>query len=137
MTAVVIDASVWVAYLAPCDTHHPAVKAWLTAQRAAGTLLISPAFFLVEVAGAVARRTGEPDLTRRAVAAHADLPDVRLAALDADLLAQAGELTARLGLRGADALYVAVADHLHLPLATLDEDQRRRAGVILQCVEIG
>jgi predicted nucleic acid-binding protein len=36
-----------------------------------------------------------------------------------------------LGLRGRDALYVAVAAQLNLPLATYDQDQKRRAAAIL------
>jgi predicted nucleic acid-binding protein len=36
-------------------------------------------------------------------------------------------LAARLGLCGADSVYVAVADRLNLPLFTFDVDQRDRA----------
>lgn len=56
-----------------------------------------------------------------------NLPGLRLVEMDAALIHEAAHLAADLGLRGADATYVAVAARLNLPLATLDEDQRDRA----------
>ncbi len=44
------------------------------------------------------------------------------------LVASAAGLAAQPGLRGADAVYVATAEYLKLPLCTLDKDQARRAG---------
>ena len=41
------------------------------------------------------------------------------------------QAAADLGLRGADAVYVATAQALHLPLLTWDDDQRDRAGRVI------
>jgi predicted nucleic acid-binding protein len=69
----------------------------------------------------------DPGLGQQAVAALQDLPGLRMVEMDASLVTTAAQLAADLGLRGADALYVAVAYRLGLPLATLDEDQIKRA----------
>lgn len=127
MSLVVVDASAWVARLVPQDVFHPAVRDWMETQRAQGTLLVAPGLLLAEVAGAVARRTGDTELAERTIAALQELPDLRLVEMSRALMQQAAELAARHGLRGADACYVAVAASLGLPLATLDDDQRQRA----------
>jgi predicted nucleic acid-binding protein len=132
MSLIVVDASVWVARLVPQDAFHPAVRDWMAAQRALETLMAAPGLLLAEVAGALARRTGDPELARRGIAALQNLPELRLVEMDRTLIQHAAELAARQGLRGADACYVAVAADLDLPLATLDDDQRRRASPVVQ-----
>jgi predicted nucleic acid-binding protein len=44
----------------------------------------------------------------------------------------AAELIAEVGLRGADAVYVATAHHLNVPLVTPDREQRARAGRLVE-----
>lgn len=124
---LVVDASVWVARLVPQDANHPAVRDWMAAHRARNTLFISPALLLPEVGGAIARRTGEPGLAEQAISALEQLPGLRLLEMERSLVEKAARLAAGLGLRGADAVYVAAAEALALPLCTLDDDQARRA----------
>jgi predicted nucleic acid-binding protein len=125
---VVLDASLWVARLVPSDAFYQPASAWMAARRAENTLLISPSLLLPEVAGAIARRTGDAELARDAIAAIQQLPGIRLIEMDQGLIDSAAQLAGSLGLRGADAIYVAAAEYLGLPLCTLDEDQARRAG---------
>jgi len=66
---MVVDASVVVSHLVPHDVHHAASRAWLTRHLSEGGLVIAPALLLLEIAGAVARRTGAPRLAQRAVEA--------------------------------------------------------------------
>ena len=127
MSYIVVDASLWVARLVPQDHFFEKVKIWMDDQRRAGTGFLSPALLLAEVASAISRRTESPALGQRALQSLETLPNLRLVAMDATLMRNAAELAVALGLRGADSTYVAVADHLDLPLATLDEDQRNRA----------
>jgi predicted nucleic acid-binding protein len=82
---------------------------------------------LVEVSGVIGRRTGEPNLARRALSALGELADLRLVAMGENMVQGTAQLAGELGLRGADAFYVAVARQLNVPLATLDQDQRERA----------
>lgn len=124
---VVVDASVWVARLVAHDAFYQTSREWLEKQRTAGVTFLAPALLLAEVAGAVSRRTGEAPLARRALQALEALPDLRLVDLDGELVQTAARLAADLGLRGADAFYVAVAARLQVPLATLDADQREKA----------
>jgi predicted nucleic acid-binding protein len=128
-TSDVVDASLWVSQLVPGDAHHRAARRWLDAALAAGGWTpVVPALALPEVAGAVARRTGVPALGEEALAALRAVPGLRVVALDISLGEEAGRVAARLGLRGADAVYVAVAHALGVPLVTLDDELEARAG---------
>lgn len=133
MKLVVVDASLWVARLVPQDVFYEPVKTWMATQRVAGVQFIAPGLLLTEVAGAVSRRTSDGSLAQQAIKALSSLPDLRLVEMERSLVVKAADLAARLGLRGADAFYVAVADSLKMPLITLDADQRTRAA---NCVTI-
>jgi predicted nucleic acid-binding protein len=126
-TFIVIDASLWVARLVPQDAFHATVRTWMDAQRSAGTDFLAPSLLLAEVAGAISRRTGNGRLAARVVEHLEGLPGLRLVDMDSTLLHEAAKLAAELGLRGADATYVATASRLNVPLVTLDDDQRQRA----------
>ncbi|MGE0544556.1 MAG: type II toxin-antitoxin system VapC family toxin [Dehalococcoidia bacterium] len=126
-----IDASVWVSRFVPQDAFHASSQRWLSAHVAAGGLLVSPVILPVEVAGAVSRRTGDRRLARQVLDTLMRVPALRIVPIDPGLGRAAAELAADLGLRGADAVYVALARELSLPLLTWDEDQRRRAGRVI------
>ena len=136
MSFIVVDASVWVSRLVPADAFHEQVKYWLDDQRRQGVEYVSPSLLLPEVGGAISRRTETPGLGKQAVAALQDLPWLRMVEMDASLVTTAAQLASDLGLRGADALYVAVAYRLGLPLVTLDEDQIKRASKVVSIQEI-
>jgi predicted nucleic acid-binding protein len=124
---IVIDASVWVARLVPQDVFHLPATQWMAARRQENALFVSPALLLPEVAGAISRRTGSRDLADQAVAALQRLPGLRLIEMEQPLVESAARLAGLLGLRGADAIYVAAAEYLKLPLCTLDAEQSRQA----------
>jgi len=123
----VVDASVWVSRLVPQDVHHAASRRWLEEQAAGGDLVISPTLLLAEVAGAVSRRTGHAQLAHQAVQMLLRLTELRLVPLDGRLGRSAAQLAAEIGLRGADAVYLATAHHLNVPLVTWDREQQARA----------
>ena len=124
--SIVLDASVWVSAVIPDDVHHETTRPWLSRVSSTDTL-VTPTLGLLETAGAVARRTGSSALARRVVNAIERLPNVVVVIPDAELWTLAVEAASGRGLRGADALYVALAHALGMPLATWDDDQRRRA----------
>lgn len=124
---MVVDASVVASRLVPHDVHHETTRRWLTRHVEGGGLLVVPALLLPEVAGAVARRTGDPRLARRAVDAVLRVPGLRLVPVDEVLARMAAGLAGRLRVRGADAVYVALAAALRLPLVTWDVEQCDRA----------
>jgi predicted nucleic acid-binding protein len=131
MKGAVVDASVWVSRLVDGDTHHELCTSWLERQTSAGGLVIAPTLVLAEVAGAISRRTRRPELAHQAVEAMQALPGLRLVSIDPPLADLAARLASDHGLRGADAVYVATASHLGLPLCTLDSEQLHRAGPVV------
>jgi predicted nucleic acid-binding protein len=123
----VLDASVWIGWLLADDAHHASSRRWLIEYLAGGGRLVAPMILLAEVGGAVARRTGDTALAHRAVQGFLRLPSLRLVTVGQRLGASAAELAVDLRLRGADALYVATADYLGVPLVTWDQEQVSRA----------
>lgn len=125
---MVLDASVWVSQMVGDDVHHVVAIRWLDRSMASfGFTPVIPALALAEVAGAVARRAGHAAAGARAVAILTAIPRLRIVHIDPSLGAEAAELAARLRLRGADAIYVATALRMALPLVTLDAEIAERA----------
>jgi predicted nucleic acid-binding protein len=128
---VVVDASVWVSRFVTHDAHHLSAARWLAAAALAGGLLVAPALVLPEVAGPIGRMTGRPGLARRAVRQLLRIHGVRIVAVDHELAAAAARLAGDRRLRGADAVYVALARRLGLPLLTLDGEQMERGAAVI------
>ena len=125
--AVVVDASVWVSRLLTHEVHHAASHRWLRDALAAGTRLVVPTLLPVEVAAAIARRTGDAAFAQQVVEDLLRLPPLRLIVVDRQLATSAAQLAAELRLRGADAVYVAAAHRLSLPLVSWDRELVARA----------
>jgi predicted nucleic acid-binding protein len=134
---MVVDASVLVSGFLLHDVHYDASRRWLSRHVAGGGLVLAPTLIFAELAGAVARRSGSPRLGRRAVEAIQRLPTLRLIMLDEPLSRTAANLAARLRLRGSDAVYVATAALLRVPLLTWDAEQRERAARIVDVISPG
>jgi len=128
----VVDASVWVSRFVPRDPHHAASTRWLAGTTSAEGLLAAPALLLPEVTGPIARVTGSARLAHRAVAQILRIRGVRIVALDRELAHDAARLAADLRLRGADAVYVALAQRLGIPLVTLDGEQLDRGAAVVE-----
>ena len=124
----VVDASVWVSRFLPSDSFHQLSLQWLEERAASGEMLTAPALLLVEVAGAVARRTGNPQVAVNAVHLVQEFPNSRLVPISAPLVRLSIQRAAEGRLRGADALYIALAHRLGLPLVTWDRQQRAQHG---------
>jgi len=130
-TAVVIDASVWVTRFLASDPQSQACASLIANQVATGQLLIGPAILLPEVCGAISRRTGKPKLAEKAKQLMQDTPGFRLVPVNAPLAKAAAQLASDHGLRGADAVYAAVAEHLKIPLVSLDHEHLTRAARVI------
>jgi len=124
---VVVDASVWVASMLPQDAFYAVSHEWLKANHSRGVEFLAPALLLTEVAGVISRMRKDPILAHKTVETLKELPGLTLLEMNYTLVQRATELAADLGMRGADAYYVAAAVYLGVPLATLDMDQRTRA----------
>lgn len=127
----VIDASVWVSRFLSEDKFHEASRLWLEKTAGAGLLLIAPTSMLAEVAGAIARRTGSSQLGYQIAQHIRQVPSLTLVTISAELGEFAAEVASTYRLRGGDALYVAVASQLQVPLVSWDQEQIARvAGFI-------
>ena len=128
---VVVDASVWVSRLLRHDPNNARATAWVGRHVRNGGILTAPTIIAVEVAAAVSRRTSNINDAHAAANQLYALPFVRLAPIDQALIVDATNLSADLGLRGADAIYVALAKQLGVPLLSFDTEQLTRpAGII-------
>ena len=124
---IVVDASVWVSYLLPPDVNHEPSRLWLSARLRAGEVIVAPVLLLAEVGGAVARQTNQPQLGQRAIDRLLSFPNLRLVSIDHAAGIRTARLAADHRLRGADALYVATATTLNIPLVSWDRQQLDRA----------
>jgi predicted nucleic acid-binding protein len=131
---ITIDASVLVAAGTPDDSAGADAAAFLTAAIAADGPIHQPTLSLVEVAAAIARRTGDADLALQAGQALLGMPGLVLHALDGDASADAAALAGRLQLRGADAIYAATALRHAATLVTLDDELRTRSRPVVDAV---
>jgi predicted nucleic acid-binding protein len=128
---MIVDASVWVAIFRDTDVHHGGSVAFLDAAVTKQQDLHIPNLALAEIAGVFARQTGKARLATRTVRAVLALPRVRRHALNDALADRAASLAARCKLRGADAVYVALAEALDQPLITLDQEILDRSSDVI------
>lgn len=127
----IVDASVWVSYYNALDVNHTASLAWVPQQLANQTSLIGPTLVLPEVGGAIGRRVNQVE-AQNVVNNLKSWPLLILIGLDEPLALIAANLAIDLRLRGADAVYVAVAQQLNLPLVTWDREIINRTASIIQ-----
>jgi predicted nucleic acid-binding protein len=128
---IVIDASIWVSYLVRQDVHHDVSQSWLTNVLNKQIPIVSPIILLSEIGGAVSRRLGEADLGNKAISQLLTVPTLRLVAVDHSLGIQASRIAANYQLRGADALYVTVAQQLNIPLVSWDNEHLTRTSGLI------
>jgi predicted nucleic acid-binding protein len=121
-----VDTSVHISALNPAESGSADSRVFLAHVQDQHIPLFSPTLLVVETAAAVARAL---DDTERAVALAAvlhDWPNQMLVPLDEALAERAANLAAAVRLRGADAVYAAVAQQYGTTLVTLDRQQLER-----------
>lgn len=127
-----IDASVWVNADSPAEPEHPSSRALLDTLFARHVKIVVPTLLSVELAGVIARTRGDSGLAQEMAVALLALPSLLWVALDESLARQAAELAARHRLRGADAVYAAVALAHHCTLVSLDGEHLTRLTSIVR-----
>lgn len=126
----VVDASVWVARFRSVDVNHQASYQWLSQVLDSGLRVVAPTLLLPETTGPIAREASEL-AARRVLSVLSRLLTLRFVPLRHDLARLAAQLAARLRLRGADSVYVALAYDLDMTLVTWDDEQRSRGGAVV------
>ena len=128
----VVDASIWVSYFMQPEENHLASRDWVSRQADAGIPILGPSHVLAEISGAVTRRTGREELGLVSSTVISRLPDFRLIPIDRELADVSASIAASVRLKGADAVYVALAMLMNSPLVTWDNEQLTRAAPIIE-----
>jgi predicted nucleic acid-binding protein len=123
---VTIDASVFVSAFTPSEEAHQTSKAFMREVRESGVPIIVPTLVIPEIAAAIGRGQGKPDLGYSFAIEVSQFPNVTLVNLDESLAESAAEIAATYRLRGSDAVYAAVAKRFATELVTLDTEQLQR-----------
>jgi predicted nucleic acid-binding protein len=123
---VTIDASVFVSAFTPSEKAHDESKAFMRDVREAGASIIVPTLVVPEIAAAIGRGQGKPDLGYAFAIEVSQFPNVTLIDVDEILADAAAEIAAHYRLRGSDAVYAAVATRFATDLITLDQEQLQR-----------
>jgi predicted nucleic acid-binding protein len=126
-----LDASVFVRDLNPREPNHALCRELLERIATQHIPMIEPTMLGVEIAGTLSRELRDPMRGRLAITMLQELPNLTLIALDDALAEVAATIAADRTLRGADAVYVAVAQRYGTTLVSLDREQRERAAPLV------
>jgi predicted nucleic acid-binding protein len=127
-----IDASVHLNALNPAEPGSADSQILLESLFAQSATVFSPHLLLVEVASSVSRVFRDPARGLALAQAIRLLPGQTWVALDDTLVEEACSLGALYRLRGADAVYAAVAHRYQTVLVTLDREQLERLSPLLR-----
>lgn len=123
---IVVDTSVWVSTLIERDVHHTESSAWLDRCIVRNVKLHFPLLILPEIAGVLARSGMSPVETAGEISKIVNRATIDLHPLDFTNSLLAARLATATRLKGADAVFVALAAWLDLPLVSWDRQQRER-----------
>lgn len=128
-----VDASVFVNAFNLHERGHAESLRVLTAIQEQGDPIIVPTLLVAEIAAAVARASDDSVGALEYANATAALTHVTLVALSPTLARQAADLAATYRLRGADAVYLAVARRYATILISRDDEQLTRGSRVAIC----
>jgi predicted nucleic acid-binding protein len=129
-----IDASVHVNAVNATEAGSAISQAFLSSIRRQSLPLFCPTLLLVEVAAAIARALDDPTRAAALVATLGGWPNQTLVSLDEALADRAIGLASAVRLRGADAVYAAVAEQYGTTLVTLDRQQLERLPPVVEVI---
>ena len=121
-----VDASVWINAFDQRENGHVDSREFLQLIKIHGLEVAVPTLMLVEVAGTISRTRGDINQAIAFAEALAVLPHVTFYDLDNTAAHQSLILAANRKLRGADAVYAALALQVGSTLVTLDKEQLNR-----------
>jgi predicted nucleic acid-binding protein len=126
-----IDASVWVNSFDQREVGNEVSRQLLDFIRAQAIPVTVPNLALIEVAASISRTRNNPVQAHSFTTSMNNLPNVRVLPIDEALAHRALLLAAEQSLRGADAIYAAVAIQEGCTLVSLDNEHLTRlVGVV-------
>jgi predicted nucleic acid-binding protein len=123
---IVVDTSVWVGTLIERDVHYTESSAWLDHCILRNVNIHFPLLIFPELAGVLARSGMSPVETAGEISKIVNRSTIDLHPLDFTNSLLAARVATATGLKGADAVFVALAAWLDLPLVSWDRQQRER-----------
>lgn len=126
----VIDASVFVSSARSDEPNYKMSREFL--RKAQNNEIYCPTLVLAECAAAISRQTDDPSLAEELVDIIMDLPAINLIPLDLPLARKASTMALQYRLRGADSVYVAVAEAFDAGLITWDKEMLKRGSVAVE-----
>ena len=127
-----IDASVILSAIRPKELFSDKSQAFLNSLKKDELKVFCPEIIIPEIASGLFRATKNAQASYDFSLAMRDLPNFSFVAVDARLADLAVWIIAETGLRGADAIYVALAYDYQLELITLDKEQLQKGKKIIK-----
>lgn len=121
-----IDASVYLNSFNENEVGSADSQAFLAQIHELAIPVFAPTLLLVELAAAVSRALDSSTKGLQIAQAVAGLPEITWVALDQRLAIQASRIGSQYRVRGADAVYAAVAEKYNSTLVTLDQQHLLR-----------
>ena len=129
----VVDASVFVSAAQIKDVHYADSVAFFRQLGATPDVnVFCPTLLLPEYAAAIARRTDDTSLAESLIEILETMWGLRLESLTENRSRRAAKIAAQHRLRGADAVYVALAEEIDAVLITWDNEMLERSASIVQ-----
>jgi predicted nucleic acid-binding protein len=122
-----IDTSVLISALGETEECHDASRAFLQALAGKPVIVILPTLIYPELSGAVSRLSQNPALAIDSLRTLDLLPNLNVIPLDEHLARKAAVVACEGGMKGSDAVFVAVAERFESVLVSLDRQQRLRS----------
>ena len=126
---IVIDASVWISGMVSADALNHSSTAWLNRTNEIGLKLVVPAHFPAEVVGVLQRTAPGEHILEDMIETLFDPDFFDIRQITLELARLSAKIAVGSAIRGSDAINVALAAMLDLPLVTWDRQQRERGAL--------
>ena len=121
-----IDASVFISAVRTTEIYHKESFDFLENIQKQNIKSFCPVIVITECASAIARQTGKIELSEKIINLIEHFPGIILVDISLIIARRASEIASFHHLRGADAIYIAVAENFRTSLITWDREMLQR-----------